>query len=64
MKYELLEDHTIRLSEVLIKKGVYSYEDLKERHTKQNESLEFCLRYTKLGSKLKVYEEPKPKKKK
>lgn len=62
MKYELLEDHKIRASDVVIKKGVYSYEDLKERHIKEHESLEFCLKYTKLGSKLKVYEKPKKKK--
>lgn len=55
MKYQLLEDHQVRLSDTILKAGIYTLEDLREAH--KDGSFEFCLKYTKLGSKLIPYVE-------
>lgn len=55
MKYELLEDHKVRLSDKILKKGIYTKEQLEEAH--KHDSLDFCIKYTKLGSKLKEFVE-------
>lgn len=55
MKYRLLEDHKIRLSDVILKAGVYTLAELVEYH--KHDSLDFCLKHTKLKDKLVAYEE-------
>lgn len=50
MKYNLTEDHQVRLSEVVLKAGVYTLEELQEAH--KHDSLKFCMEHTKLGKKL------------
>lgn len=55
MKYRLLEDHKVRLSDVILKAGVYTAEELLEYH--KHDSLSFCLKHTKLKNKLVAYEE-------
>jgi hypothetical protein len=50
MKYTLTEDHQVRLSDIIIKAGIYSLEELKELHKEAD--FEWCLRNTKLSKKL------------
>jgi hypothetical protein len=50
MKYKLTENHQVRLSDTIIKAGVYTLEQLKEFHKDQN--FEWCVKYTKLAKKL------------
>jgi len=50
MKYKLSEDHRVRLSNTVLKAGVYTLEELKKAH--EHDSLDFCIKYTKLGAKL------------
>jgi hypothetical protein len=64
MKYRLLEDHQVRLSNKVIKAGVYTLEQLEKFH--EDGSFSFCMKNTKLKSKLTPFieEEVKPKKSK
>lgn len=50
MKYQLLEDHKIRNTDVILKAGIYSLQELRDYHIQ--DSLEYCIKYTKLGVKL------------
>jgi hypothetical protein len=50
MKYQLKEDHKVRNTNIILKAGIYTLEQLQEAH--KQDSLEFCIKYTKLGSKL------------
>lgn len=55
MKYRLLEDHKVRLSDVTLKAGIYTLEELEEFH--KHDSLNFCMKHTKLQDKLVIYKE-------
>jgi hypothetical protein len=55
MKFKLTEDHQVRLSDKILKAGVYTIEELEKAHS--HDSLEFCVKYTKLGKKLAPYVE-------
>jgi hypothetical protein len=54
-KFKLLKDHKVRLSDQVLKAGVYTLEELEEAH--KHDSLEFCLNYTTLKEKLVPFEE-------
>ena len=63
MKYTLLQDHQVRLTDTVLKAGVYTLEELQKAHT--DSSLEWCLKYTNLSKKLTPFvEEIKNKKEK
>jgi hypothetical protein len=53
MKYKLLEDHQVRSTETVLKAGIYTLEQLQEAHTQ--DSLDWCLKYTKLSKKLILF---------
>lgn len=50
MKYKLLEDHQVRLSDKIIKAGVYTTEEMETFH--EDGSFTFCLKNTELKNKL------------
>jgi uncharacterized protein YlzI (FlbEa/FlbD family) len=52
MKYKLLEDHQVRLSDKIIKAGVYTIEEMEAFH--EDGSFTFCLKNTELKNKLVV----------
>ena len=64
MKFKLLEDHQVRLSDKVLKAGVYTLEELELAHS--HDSLDFCMKFTKLKDKLiphvGIEEELKPTK--
>jgi hypothetical protein len=45
--FKLLQDYKIRLTDNILKAGVYSKQQLEEAH--EDGSFEWCLKYTKLG---------------
>lgn len=55
MKYRLLQDHQVRLSDTIIKAGVYTLEELKNLHKETD--FDWCLKYTKLAKKLSPFVE-------
>lgn len=55
MKYKLLEDHQVRLSDQVLKSGIYTLEELEEAH--KHDSLNFCLNHTKLKNKIVLLDE-------
>lgn len=61
MKYRLLEEHKVRLSDKVLKPGVYTLSQLEEFH--KHDSLEFCIKHTKLGAKLEIFNEKTTKNK-
>ena len=63
MKYTLTQDYQVRLTDIVLKAGVYTLEELQKAHTES--SFEWCLKYTNLSNKLTPFvEESKTKKEK
>lgn len=55
MKYTLLQDHKVRLTDTILIAGEYTIEQLKEAHP--DDSFEFCMKYTTLKEKLILIED-------
>lgn len=67
MKFQLIEDHQVRLSDKILKAGIYTLEELEAAYA--HDSLQWCIKNTTLGSKLTTFienelEETKTKKNK